>query len=389
MEISEIDAIDSSAYAWPAEPTSRTQVIDDPIMVAAVSVAVIHQVERALGAAMDSEQAQLIDILIKYGHNPDGILALLYAIKVNDERAVQLLLDHGADPNAIAHKIQIGREINLPNPFFSDVPALSIAASTGNLNIIQMLMERGAKIRFNPADDNWNSCPLNLAVVSDQSEVVAHLISRGALGDLHDHDELRLLIYQSVKYGSANVLKWFKKTGIDFKKYDCNWLLGVAIDCNKPKALEFLLELGIVVNDQAFLSACGCCDGIECVELLMKYGANVNSVDDSGQSPLWRVLFSRNQNKFQVAKMLIDAGSDVNYKNEKYRGFSFVHYINHIVSGQNEMPYNDYTKCIECLLAHGANINATDQYGKTALFYAKPSQNKKWTEWLIAHGARD
>jgi ankyrin repeat protein len=45
----------------------------------------------------DNDQAKLLDIMIKYGNNPDGIPALLYAAKKGDQEAVKLLLAHGAD----------------------------------------------------------------------------------------------------------------------------------------------------------------------------------------------------------------------------------------------------------------------------------------------------
>ena len=42
--------------------------------------------------------AELTDILIKYGNNPDGIPSLLYAAKMGDLPAVTLLIEHGASP---------------------------------------------------------------------------------------------------------------------------------------------------------------------------------------------------------------------------------------------------------------------------------------------------
>src|ERR1700722_12636018 len=147
MEISEIDTIDSSPYVWPAEPTSETQVIDDPVMVAATSVVWLHEMQRALAPAMDSDQLELINILIKYGNNPDGIPALHYAIKMQDEKAVELLLKHGAGPRALSMPlIDILLLKNTNNYFPLPILPLEFAAITGNIKIMQLLIGKGADV---------------------------------------------------------------------------------------------------------------------------------------------------------------------------------------------------------------------------------------------------
>ena len=46
-----------------------------------------------------------------------------------------------------------------------------------------------------------------------------------------------------------------------------------------------------------------------------------------------------------------------------------------------------YSDIAECLINHGADINARDNNGKTPLQWAKILRRPKMAEWLIEHDA--
>ena len=62
--------------------------------------------------------------------------------------------------------------------------------------------------------------------------------------------------------------------------------------------------------------------------------------------------------KLEFAKVLLDAGTDVNARD--YIGYSALHY-----AAQNYLP-----EMATLLIAHGADVDAEDQYGNTPLWRA-------------------
>lgn len=163
MEINEIDG-NSFPNILPIEEASEVRIPEDPIMVAAASFAALHQMQRVLGAAIDSDKAKLIDALIKYS-NGNGRYPIINAIESNDIEAVRLFLDNGygcmernlwghdwsplvraiyLKRDEIAklliergHPLDIGQGGNAP-------PALFFALGRANLQLVELLLKAGA-----------------------------------------------------------------------------------------------------------------------------------------------------------------------------------------------------------------------------------------------------
>ncbi len=89
------------------------------------------------------------------------------AVRNGDAKAVQALLDKGADVNA---KNEIG------------ITALWIAASNGKANVVEVLLERGADV--NARDGIWYQTPLSLALGAfggdGNADIVKRLLKAGA-----------------------------------------------------------------------------------------------------------------------------------------------------------------------------------------------------------------
>ncbi|KAG9234012.1 ankyrin repeat-containing domain protein [Amylocarpus encephaloides] len=99
---------------------------------------------------------------------------LYAAVSFKNEDLVYCLLKAGADPN-----LSVGEELGTMFP-----NALQYAASQGNLNIIQMLLDFGAEInRLDTGSqglDIYTSSPLNVAAIKGDNAVVKFLLERGA-----------------------------------------------------------------------------------------------------------------------------------------------------------------------------------------------------------------
>lgn len=152
---------------------------------------------------------------------------------------------------------------------------------------------------------------------------------------------------------------------------------------------------------------------LEIVKLLLDYGANINSLSDTGSTPLRSVCFlckdddrpsQSNQNStdnenafnepvfgfdngqdhqqdstqdvdryFQIVKLLVDSGADISKPN--YNGGTC------LINSIHNLELTVY------LLDHGCDVNASDNQSKTALHYAIQQNRVEVTKTLLARGA--
>lgn len=106
------------------------------------------------------------------------------------------------------------------------------------------------------------------------------------------------------------------------------------------------------------------------VEILLRSGADINAVSDSGSTPIRSACFMTH---FEVVKYLVEHGADINKPN--YNGGTCL--INSVQSA---------VLC-EFLLKNGADVNAKDIQNKTALHYAIQEHRLETTKLLLKYGA--
>ena len=117
--------------------------------------------------------------------------------------------------------------------------------------------------------------------------------------------------------------------------------------------------------------------------LLREYKANVNAKDKGGATPLHYLFLEREPETEQsdawkaILKRLIDEGADVDAHCEPNGGT-----ILHDVSWRNCIAE------VQLLLEYGADVDAKDQVGLTALHLAAGMGHVKVVELLLQHGAK-
>ena len=126
------------------------------------------------------------------------------------------------------------------------------------------------------------------------------------------------------------------------------------------------------------------------VELLLKNGAIVNSVDSSKRNGLMYLTNADNGTKtmFDVEYALIDAGIDVNAID--IRGKSALHY-SFVKIGSNNTFVNskiDPIEIVSCLSSlNNIDIDIVDSFGKTPLSYASQRGSIVCALYLLERGA--
>jgi ankyrin repeat protein len=113
----------------------------------------------------------------------------------------------------------------------------------------------------------------------------------------------------------------------------------------------------------------------EAAELLLKRGANVNSTDSYGSSPLYLAVCCKNA-KLSFIEHLIRKGADVNYKN-KHDGLTSLHHASS--SGSVGLA--------KLLIDKGADVNALDNKGTTPLILAVEKNSLPIAKLLLERGA--
>lgn len=276
----------------------------------------------ALAAALTYEindalpDYELIDVLIKYGNNPDGIAPLLYAIKMKDEKAAELLLKHGASPNT-RRTTDLHSECDRVLP----LTALDYAAAYGSQKLINLLIDLGAEI--NPKSSMFNnSPPLIFAAAYDNHEAVRILIHRG-----------------------AQIVSSLGESAILF-----------AVRYNCPLSLQALIDLGGDVNYKSPLFEAAREGSKQCVEVLLKNGAQIKDRDFNGSTVLHHLCASpqmypwgeKNKDKPAILFLLIKAGGDPNAK-DSHSSTPLLHLL--------WQSNNISTELLKALLVAGADPN--------------------------------
>lgn len=261
-----------------------------------------------------------------YGQTP-----LMLAASNSETELVNMLLEAGAKPSLNA-KDKAGRTalINAAGSF-----------RASSLPIMRTLLGSGAKV--NEANED-GATALMLAAKSASVERVETLLKSGATASVNAKDKrgLPALIYAITGYGQSEI--------------------------ELIKTVKALLAAGAHVNevDETGRTALmhlaeGYRTGMtELVQTLIDAGANVKTANNDGQTPL---MLAAKANAIDTVKVLLQkgAGDSVNAKDQKGATALLV-----AVAGYG----NDAANMTRVLLAAGANVNDVNEDGQTPLIVA-------------------
>ena len=331
--------------------------------------------ERPLTKASESGNLEIVQYLLKTGKNSQETL--------ND--ALWALCDARPKPDTlkIAQRLlEYGAQVNSQAGFYNTTP-LHGAAQNGSLELVKLLVSKGAKVN---AVDKEFSMPLAKAVQADNLEIAKFLLEHGADKTINHADtEFQTAIFKARSAKMAQLLIANGANVSDRDKKGQSVLLHAVANYLDFDLLKVLLQNGADINEQdksgttALLWAAQHPyerDDKNCVQFLLENGANANVANNQGETPL---LVAE---KLDVLQALLAHGADVNAQNED--GQTALIHVAQIYDPQGEKT--------KWLLEHGADVNIRDKKGKTALGYAT-ADNAGWhskgrVEILKQYGAK-
>ncbi|UCC43738.1 MAG: ankyrin repeat domain-containing protein [Candidatus Zixiibacteriota bacterium] len=198
----------------------------------------------------------------------DGLLAndILEASRSGDLELVQTILD--SDKTAIGMSNDRGST------------ALHIAVANGHIRIVELLLDLGADLE---AIDVDGDTPLMRAAIGGHSEIFKLLLSRGAdahIKNINKHD----ILHYAVLGGSVEIIDHTLDMGRDInaKSRDGSTPLFQAVWKNDREVARFLLEKGADIeaqNNHGFtpLYVARAVSNVDMAQLLVDNGANVEA----------------------------------------------------------------------------------------------------------------
>lgn len=225
-----------------------------------------------------------------------------------------------------------------PNPYSRDERKLCNALISNNMRILRYLIKNNLTERFT----NYLSFPIYIRSHMDESKYIFSL--------------------EAYKYLIKDIVDISKKRIFDESA------LHIAVSYKNSEIITFLIESGCNLEDRnrdgktPLHLACDCeYYDFDLIKTLIELGANINTVDNYGWSPLKTLLHeidSNDSEKIDIAKYLIDKGADINsiffsrYNEEKMSLFK--HYASTYWS------LSDGTKNINALIKFLIEIGADD-----------------------------
>lgn len=295
------------------------------------------------------------------------------------------------DLEGIKAAIQSGEDINAVNEYDqkNQTPLLR-AISYGYMDpvyveIAKYLIEQGAQLAH---QDNDGFTALHYAAKNGHLEVVKMLVERGA--DLNVFpDETKFYrgetpLNSACSYSNTNdknleVVKYLVEKGASMVKINFCFQspLTNCMNSKAPLSAQYLLEMGAdpnVPNNNRQTPLYLAIDkglGNDFIKVLLKAGADPNTGSDY-YTPLEMAIKKRD---VELAQILMEAGANIHHVDQD--GDTLFHVAASINSNKN----------IDFLLSQGLNINAKNNEGQTPLHIAAENGYDTVVEQMINNGA--
>ncbi|KAJ5999891.1 hypothetical protein N7481_000300 [Penicillium waksmanii] len=322
-----------------------------------------------------------------------GIYPVIWASKNGHEKAVQVLLGHGADVNAqsdlfgtalqaacfsghskvVRVLLEHGGDINPQGGLFGN--PLHAACSRGDDRIVQVLIEHGADVNTQGDDGGY---ALQRACSGGHENIVQGLLEHGA--DVNAQGGHYGNALQAACFGAhVKVIQMLLRHGADVNSQagDCENAFQTACSIGFARVVRVLLEhragLSIQCDDYGNALQVACSGGHDkVVQVLLEHGANVNAeYEDYGNA----LQAACQEGHEKIVRILLEHGANAN---TQYGDYGSVLHIACLMG---------FDKVVQVLLEHGADVNSECADYGSVLHIACSMGFDKVVQVLLEHGA--
>ena len=295
----------------------------------------------------------------------DGDYPLHMACSRSNIETVQLLMDHGADINAVNK--------------YGQTPLHTAAGGDDDCpDLCKLLVKHGTKI--NAVDEDGNQ-PLQLACHQDHIETVKFLFSQGADANaVNKHGQTPL---HAAARGKKDLCKLLVKHGtkVDAVDEDGNQPLHLACHQDYKETVKFLFSQGADANavnkhgqTPLHAAARGKKDCPHLCKLLVQHGTKIDAVDKDGNQPLH---FACIEGHTKTVELMLSHGADTNAATQHG------HTALHTAAGGKK----DCADLCKLLVQHGTKIDAVDEDGNQPLHLACRQCYTETVQFMVSNGA--
>ncbi len=267
----------------------------------------------------------------------DGTSALHWAAHYNDLETAQLLLHAGANAKAVSRY---------------GVTPLSEAATYGSAALVEALLKAGADV--NTLTTERGETVLMTASRAGNVDAVKVLLDHGADANAKETFRGQTSLMWAAAEDHPAVVKLLLAHGADPK------VMSSDRDTTPPKLMAGTPAAPISKGGLTALIFAARQGSIESAKVLIEAGADINQGDADGNNPLLIAILN---NHDELAQILIDKGADVNAANKDGRAPLFAAVDAHDVDWSDRPLVKEADKVssldvIRSLIAHKANVNA-------------------------------
>lgn len=341
---------------------------------------------RPLTLACENANGELIEAFLKAGADsnaaqPGGETPLMTASRTGSVRAVAALIAHKAEVNAKQRTDQtavmwaaaeghadvvsllLKHDADIRTPLKTGFTPLFFAVREGRTDVVDVLLEAGEDVNaaMRPQIEGGRipksgTSPLLLAVENGHFELAVHLLELGA--DAND---------DRTGFTPLHTISWVRKPNT-----------GDGLDGDPPPI------------------GSGKLTSLQCVRALVKHGADVNFQLKRGSSRRGRLNRRRATPFFYAAdtadlplmKLLLELGADPTVVNgDNCSPILAAAGLGTHAPGEEAGTEDEAIAAVKLLLDLGADINAVDRNGETAMHGAAYANLPKMVRFLAANGA--
>lgn len=308
---------------------------------------------------------ECVRVLLDRGADPNAVgqdgSALYQAIDKRCSRLCRILLEKGADPNGTTTDDQADNARSLP---------LMRAIENGEKLMVEMLLDHGAKINVADPNRTDDDTPLSWAIKCGYVDIVRLLLERGADASLvsQEKPDCRSPLYSAAYWRLTDVIEPLIKHGanIHWTNEGTGWsVLHAAYD--SADTLSILLQNGLDINatdatNWSTIMWAARYDQEKSIELLLK---QTNPKADlevmSTEEPTSTALHLACQyGRGNAVDQLLEAGADINRQRSDGK-FPFGILLSEGLVGGNEEHR------VELMLKRRPNLGLADDDGNTVL----------------------